>query len=229
MMMMIRRASLSGSISRNALNYMSRVETGCLSKNNPVCRKRLLHTSSFAQHLVRPFPAPNTATISSQSPIPVRGRAAATYYRFMQTSAPFKLSPREVASLEDRLWKTVASRVQDQVLQKDLVALQWWNRRIAISDDGTIQILLRLPSLLHPSLQELKDTVKLEAENEINLWLKETGREEPARVNIEVIASPHMPMMARLVEDPEDIVKELGPGLANVSHFVAVYSCKVCA
>jgi hypothetical protein len=146
----------------------------------------------------------------------------------MQTTPPLKLSPRQVADLEDRLWKTAASRVQDDVLQKDLKSLQWWTRRIAVSDDGTIQILLKLPSLLHPSLQELKDAVKLEAENEINLWLKESGREEPARVNVEAIASPPMPFMARLVEDPEDLVKELGPGLANVSHFVAVYSCKVC-
>jgi hypothetical protein len=146
----------------------------------------------------------------------------------MQTTPQLKLSPRQVADLEDRLWKTVASRVQDDVLQKDLKSLQWWTRRVAVSDDGTIQILLKLPSLLHPSLQELKDSVKLEAENEINLWLKEGGREEPARVNVEAIASPPMPFMARLVEDPEDLVKELGPGLANVSHFVAVYSCKVC-
>jgi hypothetical protein len=228
MMMMIRRASLvSGSISRNALNQTPRVEKGSFSESALSCRKRFLRTS-FAP-LVRPFRTSLSTVTRSQSPVPVwSGKATATCYRSMQTTPRLKLSPRQAANLEDRLWKTVASRVQDDVLKKDLLSLQWWTRRIAVSDDGTIQILLKLPSLLHPSLQELKDTVKVEAENEINLWLKEMGREEPARVNVEAIASPPMPMMARLVENPEDLVKELGPGLANVSHFVAVYSCKVC-
>jgi hypothetical protein len=226
--MMIRRASLaSRPMPRNSLKQTARVERGSLSENALSCRKRLLHTSF--EPLVHPFRTSLSTATSSPSPVPMwRGRATATSHRSMQTTPPLKLSPRQVADLEDRLWKTAASRVQDDVLQKDLKSLQWWTRRIAVSDDGTIQILLKLPSLLHPSLQELKDAVKLEAENEINLWLKENGREEPARVNVEAIASPPMPFMARLVEDPEDLVKELGPGLANVSHFVAVYSCKVC-
>lgn len=228
MIMMIQRASLvSGSISRNALNQTPSVKRGFESALS--CRKRFLHTS-FAP-LVRPFRASLSTAMSAESPISIwRGRASTDMFnRSMQTTSPrLKLSPRQAADLEDRLWKTVASRLQDDVLKKDLLSLQWWTRRIAVSDDGTIQILLKLPSLLHPSLQELKDAVKLEAENEINLWLKEIGREEPARVNVEAIASPPMPMMARLVENPEDLVKELGPGLANVSHFVAVYSCKVC-
>jgi Mrp family chromosome partitioning ATPase len=33
-------------------------------------------------------------------------------------------------------------------------------------------------------------------------------------------------MMARLVKDKEDLFENLGPGLATVSHFLAVYSCK---
>jgi len=32
--------------------------------------------------------------------------------------------------------------------------------------------------------------------------------------------------MARLVHDHDELLKSLGPGLASVTHFVAVYSCK---
>lgn len=151
--------------------------------------------------------------------------------------APFTLSPREVADLEDLLLKKVGTQVIDPVLQKDLATLQWFHSRIAVSDNGTIQILLRMPSLLHPSLQELKETVRVRAEQEIQQWFKsKKGRDNDdetaaatadIKVNVEAMATQPIPIMARFVEDPEDLVKDIGPGLANVSHFVAVYSCKV--
>jgi hypothetical protein len=49
------------------------------------------------------------------------------------------------------------------------------NRWLAISEDRTVQILLTLPTLLHPSLDELKNLVKSAAEHEIRRWSSEKG------------------------------------------------------
>jgi hypothetical protein len=47
------------------------------------------------------------------------------------------------------------------------------------------------------------------------------------KVNVEAIASKPVPWMAKDAEDQKDIKSRLGPGLANVANFLAVYSCKV--
>jgi hypothetical protein len=133
-----------------------------------------------------------------------------------------------MADLEDRLWSAVGATVKDPDLDMDLKALGWLNRRIAISDDGTVQLLLRLPTLLHPSLPDLKTLIQLSAEKEISQWASEKGLEDvKASVNVEAIASRPVPWMAKDGEDQKEIESRLGPGLANVSHCLAVYSCKV--
>ena len=121
------------------------------------------------------------------------------------------------------------------MLLQPLSQLKWLHRKIAVSNGDkatitTLQLLLRLPSLLHPSLEELKSRIRNAAESTVQEWLRGkpllTGLN--VCVNVEAIATTPVPMMARLVEDHEDIVKGLGPGLKSVAHFVAVYSCKVC-
>jgi hypothetical protein len=48
------------------------------------------------------------------------------------------------------------------------------------------------------------------------------------KVNVEAsIASKPVPWMAKDAEDQKNIESRLGPGLANVAHFLAVYSRKV--
>ena len=133
------------------------------------------------------------------------------------------LSRRDIASLEDCLSRNVASQVRDPILDQNLATLQWLHPRVAISDDGTIQVLLKLPSLLHPKLDELKQQVQKTAEREIQKWKSSAP---PPRINVEAMPLSPVPMMARLVEDQEELLKNLGPGLASVAHAVAVYSCK---
>jgi hypothetical protein len=139
------------------------------------------------------------------------------------------LSLRQKADLEERICTAVGRRVSDPVLHRNLDSLQWIHKRIAVSQDGSLQVLLRLPSLLHPSLDELKLVVKEQAELEFRSWLSEKGLggDWISNVNVEAIATKPIPMMARLVEDPDELVSSLGPGLTNVTHFLAVYSCKV--
>jgi metal-sulfur cluster biosynthetic enzyme len=134
---------------------------------------------------------------------------------------------RDMAELEDRVWSAVGATVQDPEIDVDLKTLGWMNRRLAISEDTTVQILLTLPTLLHPSLDELKNLVKSAAEHEIRLWSSEKGLDAEIKVNVEAIASRPVPWMAKDAEDQKDIESRLGPGLANVAHILAVYSCKV--
>jgi hypothetical protein len=140
---------------------------------------------------------------------------------------PLGVSAREIAALEDRVWQTVGTKVHDPVLKKDLKTLEWMNRRLAFSKDGTVQILLKMPTLLHPSLDAIKSQVKQAAEEEIRKWSLEKGLDLPAKANVEAIPSKPFPWMANNPEDLKDIESRLGPGLGNVAHFLAVYSCKV--
>eukprot|EP00429_Kryptoperidinium_foliaceum_P011961 CAMPEP_0176028522 /NCGR_PEP_ID=MMETSP0120_2-20121206/14001_1 /TAXON_ID=160619 /ORGANISM="Kryptoperidinium foliaceum, Strain CCMP 1326" /LENGTH=284 /DNA_ID=CAMNT_0017361735 /DNA_START=93 /DNA_END=943 /DNA_ORIENTATION=- len=129
-------------------------------------------------------------------------------------------SPRDQAEIEERVWSTVGSKVKDPEIGKSLKDLGWMQRRLAVSKDNTIQLLLKLPTLLHPSLDELKAVVKDSAESEIRVWMSEKSLEnQHVRLNVEAIATRPMP-------SEEDAESNLGPGLANVSNFVAVYSCK---
>jgi hypothetical protein len=98
--------------------------------------------------------------------------------------------------------------------------------------DGSIAIdvLLKLPSLLHPSLPELKEKLGRAVYGRAKDWFDKNVETESTRniiVNVEAIAEKPVSVMAKLLDNPEDLLKELGPGLANVSHVVAVYSCKV--
>jgi hypothetical protein len=138
-------------------------------------------------------------------------------------------SRREMADLEDRVCGRVAQKVRDPVLGQTLQDLQWLHKKVSVSStDGSLQILLRPPSLLHPLLDDLKENIRNEAEQELRTWLNDRGKSSvSARVSVQVLPAAPVSMMARLMDDPDELVKSLGPGLANVTHFLAVYSCKV--
>lgn len=135
-----------------------------------------------------------------------------------------------MADIEDRVWSSVGTSVQDPEINKTLKELGWINRRLAVSEDGTVQLLLKVPTLLHPSLDQLKEQVKNAAEVEIRKFLSGKGLKEAEgklQVNVEAIANTPIPFTAGGPEDPKDIESRLGPGLVNVAHYLAVYSCKV--
>lgn len=144
------------------------------------------------------------------------------------TRSMASLTKRQQADLEDRLVSVVGKTVCDPILQQEIRRLGWLHRRMAISDDGTLQVLLRLPTLLHPKLNQLKDAVHKEAQAFLQDWRKEHADVDdvPTAVNVEALASTPISMTARQLENPEDFLKTQGPGLAEISHFLAVYSCK---
>jgi Mrp family chromosome partitioning ATPase len=137
------------------------------------------------------------------------------------------LSKREFADIEDRLVSKVGSRVKDPVLQSDLRSLGWIQRRVVISEDGCVILHLRLPTLLHPDLERLKEEVEQVALEELQAIATEKDIDQlPMNVRVVASASSPYPIAARGVDEHDEIVKKLGPGLAKVAHFLAVYSCK---
>lgn len=117
--------------------------------------------------------------------------------------------------------------VKDPEIDLYLKDLGWINRRLAVSADGTVQVLLKLPTTLHPSLDRLKDNVRDVAEKEIQKFMSEKSlSSEEIKVNVEAMANIPVPFTSAN-EDPKEIEARLGPGLVNVAHYLAVYSCKV--
>mmetsp|Transcript_14407 Transcript_14407/g.20296 ORF Transcript_14407/g.20296 Transcript_14407/m.20296 type:complete len:618 (+) Transcript_14407:123-1976(+) len=158
-------------------------------------------------------------TCFSQRSIPQIG------WRTRCIRAVSSFSPREMAALEERLITYVGLQVKDPVLQKDLRTLGWIQKRIVFSDNS-LRIELRLPTFLHPALQELKECIEIKAREELERISFEKGWKSPPQVNLHVVATQPHPVVAREVEEHTELISRLGPGLANVAHFVAVYSCK---
>ena len=155
--------------------------------------------------------------------------------------ASFWSSKRAVADLEDRLHRAVGQKVRDPVLQQPLGRLQWLQKQIAVSNSNgdekngiELRLLLRPPSLLHPELEQLKSRVREEADQELRSWMEErssaSNDSDSSRaavtVKVEVLPQAPVPTMARLVEDHDELLRSLGPGLRSVAHHLAVYSCK---
>ena len=130
------------------------------------------------------------------------------------------VSPRNFAALENTVIDNVGASVVDPVLQKDLGSLKWLGRRILVSNDKA-NITLQLPSHLHPLIPELKASVQKSAQQEIEKWLAQHGYQIEAKCDVEVVT------INSSTNRPQDVEKTLGPGLARVSQFLAVYSCKV--
>lgn len=160
-------------------------------------------------------------------------------------------SPRQMADLEERVWSVVGSKIKDAETNVNLHKLGWLHRKLTVSrttadgDDSqdkscnsineSIQIILQLPSLLHPSLESLESAVRKEAKSEINRWAADNNlsligsNDDSLQIEVDVkfTAKQPIPWTVQSGQQSQDDVKsQLGPGLANVSHFLAVYSCK---
>ena len=132
------------------------------------------------------------------------------------------LSARDMAEIEDCVFLAVGSNVLDPEIGASLKDLGWIDRHLAVSSDGAVHFTLRVPTLLHPSLEDLKDRVARTAEGVIRDWsLEKSLPEINLKVNVEAIAAKPVP-----AEAGEEVASRLGPGLANVANYIAVYSCK---
>ena len=144
-------------------------------------------------------------------------------------------SPRQMADLEERVWSALGTNVIDPETNLSLQKLGWLHRKLAVSKNSdsieSVQITLKLPTLLHPSLEALESKVREETEREIGQWATDNNLSNDVGLQVEVdvnsIAKQPIPWTVQSGEHTQDDVdSRLGPGLANVSHFLAVYSCK---
>jgi hypothetical protein len=115
-----------------------------------------------------------------------------------------------------------------------------------------LKMVLRLPSLLYPQLHELQNLLQLEVQYQTRQWyiakqkmvedIITTDHHDDDHHNSNFTRIMHptfvvhldtvptitpIPIMSRIVEDAQELLHNLGPGLTSVAHCVAVYSCKV--
>ena len=145
---------------------------------------------------------------------------------------------RDMATLEEYFLEHLGSNIQDPVLNSDLRSLDWIQRRVQQTECGNLVVTLSLPSLLHPNIEQLKEQVRKSATELVTQLYKQQGWNNNKNnhhdnqnasipsVHVHVIPSKPFPSMSRRVQDYEKYIQSLGPGLAHISHFLAVYSCK---
>ena len=143
-------------------------------------------------------------------------------------------SPRDLADLEDKVLGALKSSAVDPVLNKDVVSLGWV-RGVAFphstEHDQPVRVSVRLPTMLHPSIGDVQNQIQGIVQQEIQSFAKEKGWEVGANsdsgIDVDVSVVPSKPVpLAQTAAEHAELIKKLGPGLANVGQFLAVYSCK---
>lgn len=153
-------------------------------------------------------------------------------------------SPRDLASLEEQILSTLKSSTIDPVLEKNVVSLGWVrgvnfphfasSREDPLTEANEqqqyqpIRVSVRLPTLLHPAMDDVKNQIRDIVQKEIEQFVESKGWAASSgdkKVEVSITASKPVPLAQTAAEHVEAI-KKLGPGLSNVGHFLAVYSCK---
>ena len=107
------------------------------------------------------------------------------------------------------------------------VAKDRWEEGEEAEAEEDVLLTLHIPSSLHPSLGKIRREVKDVVRREIALAAGGAeGDGVVATVGVNVRSKTPVPFV-RAVEEEEEVLEGLGPGLRNVGHFLAVYSCKV--
>jgi Mrp family chromosome partitioning ATPase len=126
------------------------------------------------------------------------------------------MSRRRIAEIEDELI-TSLGKINDPVLQTNLKMLGWLPKGISI--EGThVKVKVHIPTLLHPELQQLQRMLESAVESVL--------RSKELTFEMSLEASKPFPIHATSTDQHNDYLKTLGPALGNVSHCLAVYSCK---
>jgi hypothetical protein len=191
---------------------------------------REFHTLFRGAIVVTCFDAYKSSAVPRSTPRGIRSTQTRSYSAFNNDNANAnkQLSSRKLADLEDVLYQTVGT-VEDPCLGVSLASLQWLQKRLTVNhtDGSTLQLFVKLPSLMHPDLVGLKRIVQERANQELEQWLETNHVPGRFTIAVQAIAGKPMSMMAKLMEDADELLERLGPGLSGVTHFLAVYSCKV--
>lgn len=154
--------------------------------------------------------------------------------QFLRTSSS-SISPRQLAVIESKILNGCAL-VNDPILDVPLKQLGWL-KSIDISSDGLLlTIHMKLPTLLHPDLDILKRNIELQAMQVCAENSKVLSMVEKVYVDISAGLNTNVSIRNNISEEESsspstvtsdnNVNDQLGPGLANVAQFLAVYSCK---
>jgi len=172
------------------------------------------------------------------------------------------LSPRQEVKLEEDILAAMSHEengVIDPILKNNIRSLGWiqsieFQRNTPIASIGDhghdhdhdyeeggpgVHINLRLPTLMHPNMQDMKDKIQSIVTAQIhsamgmrqeNMPMKSSEKDAGlsnanAMIHVNIVASKPAPFV-RNIDEQNELIKKLGPGLSNVRHFLAVYSCK---
>jgi hypothetical protein len=120
--------------------------------------------------------------------------------------------------------------VLDPFLQKPIRSLGWL-KKVSLDtnkEHPSIIAQVRIPSRLHPKLQELEENIT----EAIRMAIKQMNlapKDKPMSIKVEFSLQPAKPLQVyqqthQALELQQ--LESLGPGLSSVTHSVAVYSCK---
>ena len=150
-----------------------------------------------------------------------------------------KYSPRQLAEFEFQILEACRS-VRDPILNRKLEELGWIRRvsfresfsssntDVCDGEKGTIlTVHIKIPSLLYPAIVELtssiKQTVLTICKDKISFHIDNCLIDISAG---SVVTDTANKLSKNILKNIEKIEDSLGPGLANVSQYLAVYSCK---
>ena len=138
-------------------------------------------------------------------------------------------SPRQQVNLEQKILKEISHPEQGficPILKQNIHTLGWIQSiefpSLLDSDNGVV-VNLHLPTSLYPHIQDIQNKVhNVVLEVLQNVIHGELSLEDVTVQTTFVKCKPFV----RTVSEQDDLIQKLGPGLANVRHFIAVYSCK---
>ena len=202
------------------------------------------------QHLTSPsYVLPKTSLFREERLLNEQCRAMSTIPNNMEDKVGnylSGLSPREEVNLEQDILRAISDEkegVIDPVLKTDIRTLGWvrsleLTKSLGIMADekgtSSITVNLNLPTLMHPNLSEIKENVRAIVKKQVLMSMQAKGHldkdyknDDASDVNIHVNMTSSRPApFVRNIDEQDELIKKLGPGLSNVRHFLAVYSCK---
>ncbi|KAL7498716.1 hypothetical protein ACHAWT_008075 [Skeletonema menzelii] len=156
-------------------------------------------------------------------------------FRFSQ------LSPRQSAELEDELLNRLNNKISnhsdqrliDPIIGKSLTRNGLdWIRSVSIpssfdkGEENVITVNLQPPTMLHPKLQEISSNITQVVQEEMVTLLSNKHTLQPYDIDVSVRITPQKYQTTTSNKYNEKTPQSSSFALQNITHFIAVYSCK---
>eukprot|EP00986_Skeletonema_menzelii_P006841 scaffold2597_cov142-Skeletonema_menzelii.AAC.11 len=156
-------------------------------------------------------------------------------FRFSQ------LSSRQSAELEDELLNRLNNKISnhsdqrliDPIIGKSLTRNGLdWIRSVSIpssfdkGEENVITVNLQPPTMLHPKLQEISSNITQVVQEEMVTLLSNKHTLQPHDIDVSVRITPQKHITTTSNKYNEKTPQSSSFALQNITHFIAVYSCK---